>query len=289
MIVMFCCNIYSLLHFVVAQLHKGKDSRIIEDLLSLSRGPTKYSTHSNGYVVNGYRFHVQDYDKKLRTQNCGIVVLGENDEDSENLDYYGVLTDVIELQFVMDIRVTSFRLDQASQVFYADDNSNKGWKVVRKTQPRDSYEIVEQMDDDIVGIRMMHKNFMTFEKGNLPSKSILPQSSVLVKKYIKEIETRKERGQGLKNSTVSTSQGIQMMHKNFMAFEKENIQINTSSPTSTNQVKKYTQEVETMGPGAIGKGQEKRIGSLSSSLGISEYEVGSFNQSTVFANDTPTK
>ncbi|KAK6794138.1 hypothetical protein RDI58_007591 [Solanum bulbocastanum] len=80
-----------------------------------------------------------------------------------------------------------------------------------------------------------------------------------------------------------------MMHKNFMAFEKENIQINTSSPTSTNQVKKYTQEVETMGPGTIGKGLEKRTGPLSSSLGISKYEVGSFNKSAIFAYDTPTK
>uniref|UniRef100_M1BUD7 Uncharacterized protein n=1 Tax=Solanum tuberosum TaxID=4113 RepID=M1BUD7_SOLTU len=79
------------------------------------------------------------------------------------------------------------------------------------------------------------------------------------------------------------------MHKNLMAFEKENIQINTSSPTFTNQVKKYTQEVETLGPGAIGKGLEKRTGSLSSSLGISEYEVGAFNKSAIFANDTPTK
>ncbi|WMV19934.1 hypothetical protein MTR67_013319 [Solanum verrucosum] len=145
----------------VAQLHKGDDNRIIEDLLSLSRGPTKYSTHSNGYVVNGYRFHVQDYDKKLRTQNCGIVVLGENDEDSENLDNYGVLTNVIEL--FLKTNELFVLVDQASQVFYADDNSNKGWQVVRKTQPRDSYEIVEQMDDDIVGIRMMHKNFMPFE------------------------------------------------------------------------------------------------------------------------------
>ncbi|KAH0727840.1 hypothetical protein KY284_003705 [Solanum tuberosum] len=40
--------------------------------------------------------------------------------------------------------------NQASKVFYANDNSNKGWQVVRKTQPRDSFEIVEQMDDDIV-------------------------------------------------------------------------------------------------------------------------------------------
>ncbi|KAK6803328.1 hypothetical protein RDI58_001112 [Solanum bulbocastanum] len=48
----------------VAQLHKRDDSQIMEDLLSLSRGPTKYSTRSNGYVVNGYRFHVEDYDTR---------------------------------------------------------------------------------------------------------------------------------------------------------------------------------------------------------------------------------
>lgn len=159
----------------------------MEDLLSLSRGPTKYSTHSNGYIVNGYRFHVEDHDQMLRTQNCGVVVVGENDKGSENLDYYGVLTDVIELQFVPDRRVILFRCkwfdvydkikgvkkdeydfmsvnpsrllktnepfvlaNQASQVFYANDNANKGWHVVMKTQPRDSYEIVKQMDDDIV-------------------------------------------------------------------------------------------------------------------------------------------
>ena len=43
-----------------------------------------------------YSIH-HDYDKKLRTQNCGIVVLSEKDEDSEILDYYGVLADAIEL------------------------------------------------------------------------------------------------------------------------------------------------------------------------------------------------
>ncbi|KAG5629139.1 hypothetical protein H5410_000856 [Solanum commersonii] len=76
----------------VAQLHKGDCSRSRKIRFSLSRVLHLYSTHSNGYIVNGYRFHVEDYDKKLRTQNCGVVVLGENDKDSENLDYYGVLT-----------------------------------------------------------------------------------------------------------------------------------------------------------------------------------------------------
>lgn len=71
----------------------------MEDLLALSRGPTQYVLHYNGYIVNGFRFHVEDYDKYLRTQNCGVVVVGETGEHSENIDYYGVLTDVLELQF----------------------------------------------------------------------------------------------------------------------------------------------------------------------------------------------
>lgn len=44
-----------------------------------------------------------------------------------------------------------------------------------------------------------------------------------------------------------------MIHKNSMAFEKENMQMNSSSPASTIQVRKYIQEVETMGPGSTGK------------------------------------
>uniref|UniRef100_A0A3Q7JC40 DUF4216 domain-containing protein n=1 Tax=Solanum lycopersicum TaxID=4081 RepID=A0A3Q7JC40_SOLLC len=38
-------------------------------------------------------------------------------------------------------------VDQVSQVFYVDDNSNKGLQVVRKTRPHDSHEIADQTDD----------------------------------------------------------------------------------------------------------------------------------------------
>ncbi|KAG5568601.1 hypothetical protein H5410_064381 [Solanum commersonii] len=119
------------------------------------------------------------------------------------------------------------------------------------------------------GIRMMHKNSMAPEKENMQINTSSPITNQ-VKKYTQEVETRKGQGQGHKTSTMSTSQGIRMMHKNSMAPEKENMQINTSSPI-TNQVKKYTQEAETMSPCVIGKGQEKRTRSLSSSLEISKY------------------
>ncbi|KAH0698096.1 hypothetical protein KY289_015578, partial [Solanum tuberosum] len=283
----------------VAQLHKRDASLIMEDLLSLSRGPTRYSTHSNGYIVNGYRFHVEDYDKKLRTQNYGVIVLGENDKDSENFDYFGVLTDVIELQFVMDRRVMLFRcnwfdvydeikgvkkdeydfvsvnpdrflktnepfvlVDQASQVFYANDNSNKGWQVVRKTQPRDSYEIVEQMHDDIVELgsplQKKHKrtNEVKFKMKPLKTENEVDSSMKSTIRYtfaapgaigkgrgrgLKSLAERrnfptkwKGRGQGLTNSTLFTSQGMATIPKNSIDLEKENKQTNPSAHASTN-------------------------------------------------------
>ncbi|KAK6773745.1 hypothetical protein RDI58_028983 [Solanum bulbocastanum] len=49
-------------------------------------------------VLPFLEFHAEDYDKNLKTQNCGVVVVGETDKH-ENIDYYGVLTDVLELQF----------------------------------------------------------------------------------------------------------------------------------------------------------------------------------------------
>ncbi|KAH0710797.1 hypothetical protein KY284_012224 [Solanum tuberosum] len=88
---------YSLLKEYDQPLYKGlykhDNSKKMEDLLTLSRGPMKYTTSFKGYIINGYRFHVQDYDNSLRTQNRGIVVAGETDEEDRIIDYYGELTE----------------------------------------------------------------------------------------------------------------------------------------------------------------------------------------------------
>lgn len=55
----------------------------MEHLLSLSRGPTQYVTSYTGYIVNGYRFRIENHDQNLRTQNSGVVVIrnaGNEDE-----------------------------------------------------------------------------------------------------------------------------------------------------------------------------------------------------------------
>ncbi|KAH0655500.1 hypothetical protein KY285_030382 [Solanum tuberosum] len=285
----------------VAQLHKGDASLIMEDLLSLSRGPTRYSTHSNGYIVNGYRFHVEDYDKKLRTQNCGVVVLGENDKDSENLDYYGVLTDVIELQFVMDRRVMLFRCnwfdvydeikgvkkdeydfvsvnpdrflktnepfvlaDQAFQVFYANDNSNKGWQVVRKTQPRDSYEIVEQMHDDIVELgspsQKKHKttNEVKFKMKPLKTENEVDSSmkSTIRYTFVAPGAIGKGRGRGLKSLA-----------------ERRNFPTKCFVSQYSDLVNQYVQEIETR----KGRGQGLTNSTLFTSQGMATIPKNSID------------
>ncbi|KAF3679796.1 putative nitrate transporter 1.4-like [Capsicum annuum] len=267
----------------VVQLRKADNSRLMEDLLSLSRGPTKYSTHCNGYIVNGYRFHVEDYDRSLRTQNCVIVVASKNDEDNEMFDYYGVLTDVMELQFVPDRRVILFRcnwfdmhvkikgikrdeydyvsvnpsrflktnepfvlVDQASQVFYSNDNSNKGWHLVRKTQPRDSYEVVKQMDDDVDDLES-------------PSDAVDDLESPTQKKCKRADETENEDGSTIKSTMRYTfcvpgaiGKGRRRGLRSLITKGKTLTKNSLSSVYQPNDVvKQYIQDFETS---AIGKG-----------------------------------
>ncbi|WMV09380.1 hypothetical protein MTR67_002765 [Solanum verrucosum] len=178
-------NRESFLKFQIGGLYKHDNSKKMEDLLTLSRVPMKYVTRFKGYIINGYRFHIQDYDNSLRTQNCGIVVVGETDEEDKIIDYYGELTEILELQFIGGRRLVLFRCmwydvydkergakideydflcvnpqqflktdepfllaNQASQVFYARDHSNKGWNEVRKCMPHDSFDDMQKNDSD---------------------------------------------------------------------------------------------------------------------------------------------
>ena len=89
-------------------MHQQGQQKIGEDLLSLSRGPSQSILCYNGYVVNGFRFRVEDSDKKFRTQNSGVVVSDDIGSEVGNIDYYGVLTEILELQYLGDRRVVLF-------------------------------------------------------------------------------------------------------------------------------------------------------------------------------------
>lgn len=80
---------------------------INEDLYSLSQGPLERYHSYTSCVVNGVRFRCKEHDDTLKTQCSGVCT--EGDHDNENLIYYGVLTEILELSFLFDRKVFLFR------------------------------------------------------------------------------------------------------------------------------------------------------------------------------------
>jgi hypothetical protein len=67
-------------------------------LSSLSLGPERKCKCYNGYFVNGYVFHTEEYGQGRKTYNSGVSVKGSTSSELE-VDYYGRLEEVVELQY----------------------------------------------------------------------------------------------------------------------------------------------------------------------------------------------
>ncbi|XP_058006753.1 uncharacterized protein LOC131182124 [Hevea brasiliensis] len=147
-------------------------------LYVLGLGPDMRVAKYSGIIVNGIRFHNIERDKYRHTQNSGIVVKGEH--NSEEIDFYGELTNIIELEYCHGNCVYVFKCNwwnigdkkngsrtygqlmsvnvnrkwyvddpfvlanQASQAFYINDIKNgSGWKIVQKSYPINVYDVPE--------------------------------------------------------------------------------------------------------------------------------------------------
>ena len=108
----------------MARLLSNDKSEKMADLFSLSRGPSQYVTSFKGYICNGFRFHIEDHKRDLRTQNSGVLVVGVNGIDAESIDYYGVLTEILEIQYLKGRRVVLFHYK-----WWDVHNREKGVKV----------------------------------------------------------------------------------------------------------------------------------------------------------------
>lgn len=54
--------------------------------------------------MNDYKFRTYGFECHLKTQNCGVVVKG--DDGNDEVTYYGRLTQIIQLKYIMDRVVT---------------------------------------------------------------------------------------------------------------------------------------------------------------------------------------
>ncbi|KAI0504586.1 hypothetical protein KFK09_015538 [Dendrobium nobile] len=153
-------------------LHKSLEGN--EDLYSLAMGPDIRVNVYSGCIVNGVKFLVNQRDIRRVTQNSGVSVQGSHKDES--IDFYGVLTDVIDLSYidgnhivlfkckwfdlehkkpiVIDDDFTSINMSktwydndpyvlagQVTQVFYVQDTKLRGdWHVVQKVQHRHLFD-----------------------------------------------------------------------------------------------------------------------------------------------------
>ncbi|KAL3626689.1 hypothetical protein CASFOL_029432 [Castilleja foliolosa] len=128
----------------------------------------------------------EERDSRRKTQNSGIVVDG-NHGDIEMISFYGVLDDIIQLDYVRGRQLILFKCDwydlgkkkltglqkegnivcvrvdgkwyeedsyiladQARQVFYINDPKlGKNWRVVIPVSHRHVYDVSEMADEDI--------------------------------------------------------------------------------------------------------------------------------------------
>ena len=75
-----------------------------EETIAIARGPNEYVKRYNAFMINGVKFHTKDREKRVRTQNSGVVV--EVQEKNFTMDgietarnYYGVIKDIYKLDY----------------------------------------------------------------------------------------------------------------------------------------------------------------------------------------------
>jgi len=95
---------------------------VAKSLSSLSLGLERKVKCYNGYFVNGYVFHTEEYEHGRKTYNDGVCVKGSTCSKLE-VDYYGRLEEVVELQYHSEQnRVFLF-------ICYLHDTTDRGIRV----------------------------------------------------------------------------------------------------------------------------------------------------------------
>ena len=160
------------------QLRHDGSNEATDQLYALALGPDFRARSYSACIVNGVRFHTRDRDSRRKSQNSGVVVEGEHDD--KLINFYGVLKEVLVLDYPVDNKVVLFRCDwfdiddkkkgiqkddyftslnvsrrwyendpfvlaiQAKQVFYINDPKlGTNWQIVQEIHHGHVYDVPE--------------------------------------------------------------------------------------------------------------------------------------------------
>jgi hypothetical protein len=86
------------------------DCTIDADIRNLGLKPDKQAICYGGYEINGFKFHTETYGQDRSTVNSGVCIKGQSDDNDEaQQDYYGVLQEVVELNYEGGNKVLLFK------------------------------------------------------------------------------------------------------------------------------------------------------------------------------------
>ncbi|CAL1361192.1 unnamed protein product [Linum trigynum] len=198
----------------------------LRELKRLARPPNSVAKSFKGFIINGFRFHTRELEKTRKTQNCGVMVTAttqsfasarDHNPIYSDVSYYGIIEDILELDFNAGNKVVLFRCDwvstgrglkcdelgftlvnfsnrlsdkdpfimasQAQQVFYVRDPIDTNWQVVIKTKPRDLYDMGEEEVTDVDADVVFQSSEDVFPE-DIPNTRLLdPSHLLMVGKY----------------------------------------------------------------------------------------------------------
>ncbi|XP_075665826.1 uncharacterized protein LOC142635575 [Castanea sativa] len=104
---------------VMSMTDADRESTALTDaLVTLSKGPYTLVNRLKHYVINGLKFRSSDVEANRTTQNSGVSVATEG-----GITYYGVLRDIIELNYSGSIKHVLFKCT------WVDDQNRRGYKT----------------------------------------------------------------------------------------------------------------------------------------------------------------
>ncbi|KAK4423050.1 hypothetical protein Salat_1887600, partial [Sesamum alatum] len=178
----------------VQNLGRATESDVSVELMALADGPIPHAKRYNSCIFGGCRYRVKSKDIDKKTQCSGVVVNADTMSFASAKDlnpltgtvsYYGVLKDILEIQYLKDTRFLMFECDwvdnekglkqdefkftlvnfnhfmytkklptnepfvlasQAQQVWYIRDPSEANWNVVVTMARRDNYDVYSTIE-----------------------------------------------------------------------------------------------------------------------------------------------
>ncbi|KAL4573772.1 hypothetical protein LXL04_020589 [Taraxacum kok-saghyz] len=128
---------------------KVKSNNVPDHIFWLAKGPSPTSKRYHGYYVNGYRFHTKSRDARCHTQNSGVSITAltpsfassrDKNPAVGNVDYYGRILDIVELDYWSQFKVVLFRYPVENFLNY-----------VITMVPRDIYDLEDESSETIGG------------------------------------------------------------------------------------------------------------------------------------------